>query len=213
VRPDEKTEEADGVTCRYSSDWIHHLESEDHWRLYHRQASVMQGRVRPGDAVLEIGVGSGFTANYLRSKGVLVTTVDIDADKRPDIVANIVTWDFGGVACDHILAFEVFEHIPYDRFEAALTRAASACRGYLFMSVPSNDKVWLRLQARVPRLKPLRLDLTTPRGSIPEGHHFWEVGYGPTTLARLDQSFEQAGFRRVHQEKFLSRFYFVLEKK
>ena len=44
----------------------------------------MEGLVLPKQHVLEIGVGSGFTANYLRSRGVQVTTLDIDHEKEPD---------------------------------------------------------------------------------------------------------------------------------
>ena len=205
----EKREVVDGVTYSYSSDWIHRLESAEHWRLYHKQAEVMQGHVKAGDRALEIGVGSGFTANYLRSKGVTVTTTDIDADKNPDIVANIVTYDFGPLNLDHVLAFEVFEHIPYDRFEVVLGRLSRVCR-HLYLSVPANERVWLRLNVKVPRLEPFTIEVARPRGSIPEGHHFWEVGYGPTTLKSLKASFEAAGFRVEHHEKFLSRHFFRL---
>ena len=96
----------------YSSHWIHELESETHWRLYWRQQKLMRDLVSAGDRVLEIGVGTGFTANYLRSKGVHVTTLDIDAEKQPDIVANVAQFDFPELY-DAILAFEVFEHLPY----------------------------------------------------------------------------------------------------
>ena len=36
--------------------------------LYWHQQKLMEGLVAPNDTVLEVGVGSGFTANHLRSK-------------------------------------------------------------------------------------------------------------------------------------------------
>ena len=57
------SETAEGAEYRYSSHWIHELEGETHWRLYWRQQKLMQDLVREGDRVLEIGVGTGFTAN------------------------------------------------------------------------------------------------------------------------------------------------------
>ena len=54
----------------------------------------MEGLLAEGDTVLEIGPGSGFTSNYLRSKGIAVTTLDIDPAKHPDIVANVVEYEF-----------------------------------------------------------------------------------------------------------------------
>ena len=62
-----------GVEYTYSSDWIHSLETEDHWSLYWQQQKIMQGHIAPNHRLLEIGVGSGFTANYLKSKNIKVT--------------------------------------------------------------------------------------------------------------------------------------------
>src|SRR5437763_1112619 len=109
VRGPQKTDLVDGVAYRYSTEWIHQLEGETHWRLYWRQQRLMRDLITPDDRLLEIGLGTGFTANYLRSRGVAVTTLDIDADKRPDIVANVARYDFP-TGYDAILAFEVFEH-------------------------------------------------------------------------------------------------------
>ena len=83
-----------GVEYKYSAEWIYDLESEEHWRLYWNQQKLMQNKVSSGDNVLEIGVGSGFTANYLKSKSINVKTLDIDRGKKPDIVANLVEYQF-----------------------------------------------------------------------------------------------------------------------
>ena len=83
------SEVVEGVEYRYSSGWTHGFESETRWRLYWRQQKLMRDLLAPGDRVLEIGIGTQFVANYLRSKGISVTTLDIDADKHPEIVANI----------------------------------------------------------------------------------------------------------------------------
>lgn len=89
-----KKERVRGVEYKYSAEWIYDLESEEHWRLYWTQQKLMQGKVSLGDNVLEIGVGSGFTANYLKAKGVNIKTLDIDKGKESDIVANLVEYQF-----------------------------------------------------------------------------------------------------------------------
>jgi len=63
--------------------------------------------VRPGQALLEIGPGNGFTSGYLRGQGFEETTLDIGPGKHPGIVANVATFDFprADVA---VLACEVF---------------------------------------------------------------------------------------------------------
>ena len=128
----EKEEIVNGFKYRYSTDWIYSLESEEHWRLYWHQQELMQNKILPGQRILEIGFGSGFTANYLRSKGIEVVTLDIDLEKKPDIVANVVLYDFQEIGrFDHVLAFEVFEHIPYSEFEEVVQ--LESCRKYRFV--------------------------------------------------------------------------------
>ncbi|MBE9572358.1 MAG: methyltransferase domain-containing protein [Proteobacteria bacterium] len=207
---DEKAVTVEGVTYRYSTKWIYSLETEEHWGLYWRQQKVMQGAVSPGQNVLEIGVGSGFTANYLRSKGVKVTTLDIDADKSPDIVANIVTYDFEK-KYDHVLAFEVFEHIPFEEFSKSLVKIGHVCNNYLFMSVPRNERVWFRVGFKLPKLGEHSIELATSKGNIMDKHHYWEVDHGEITLKKLKHAFDQAGFQLCHREKAFSRVFFVLK--
>lgn len=171
----EKEEVVNGTTYKYSSEWIHDLESENHWRLYWTQQKLMEGEVRRGDEVLEIGVGSGFAANYLESQGVSVTTLDIDADKNPDIVANLVEYDFQK-KYDHILAFEVFEHLPFEELEEIASRIKISCRQGIFMSVPLCQREIIRLEYRVPFFGSGVLNLPLKKREVTEPHHFWEIG-------------------------------------
>ena len=66
------------TTRKYSSNWIHKLETREHWLSYWHQIKLMEGYVEQKDSLVEIGIGSGFTSNYLRSKKVDVLTIDID---------------------------------------------------------------------------------------------------------------------------------------
>ena len=75
----------EGVEYKYSAEWIYDLESEEHWRLYWNQQKLMQNKVSSGDNVLEIAVGSGFTANYLKSKSINVKTTP---EARPAIFTH-----------------------------------------------------------------------------------------------------------------------------
>ncbi len=190
----------------FDSGWIRKLESEDHWRLYWQQQKLMEGFVKPGDDVLEIGVGTGFTANYLKSKGVNVTTLDIDAEKKPDIVANIVDYEWPGTY-DAVLAFQVFEHIPFDYFQKIIVRLKSRS-DYLFFSVPVNEKSLLRLSFRVAGVpKEKKLTLAIPKNKITSKHHFWEIGHG---CDNMDGVLQEHGFKILKKEKKLSRMFYAL---
>ncbi len=209
---DNKQQTVDGVTYHYSSDWIHHLESEEHWRLYWWQANLVKDSIQPSDRVLEIGVGSGFMANYLQSKGIDVTTMDIDADKHPDIVANIVTVDWHDYQFDHILAFEVFEHIPFEKFENIIKALSSSCHKTISLSVPLNERVLLRADIRMPIIGRKWINLTIPKFKIDEEHHFWEVGIGHVSKKQIYDMFAVNNFRLAKTYSMFSRLYLKFEK-
>ncbi len=209
---DRKQETVDGVIYQYSTDWIHQLESEEHWRLYWRQAKLLHNMVRPGDRVLEIGPGAGFMANYLRSRDVTVVTMDIDPGKKPDLVANIVTVDWSRHQFDHILAFEVFEHIPFAKFSQLLPGMLAACGKTLTMSVPMNEYVLCRVEFRLPAIGRRKFEITAPKFHIDEENHFWEIGMGQTSEKKIVSMFHSHSFALVRKKRVFSRLFLQFEK-
>lgn len=170
----------------------------------------MQQLIQAGNRVLEIGVGSGFTANYLRSKGVIVTTLDIDEDKSPDIVANVVTYDFPE-QYDCVLAFEIFEHIPFQEFQSVLLNLGTSCSRYLFFSVPRNRKTVLALNVKLPKLKPISFDWKIRRGKLLEPHHFWELDHDGKSITSLERTLHDAGFCVRRCQEAFNRCFFACE--
>ena len=199
-----------GIEYKYSPEWIYDLESEEHWRLYWYQQKLMQNKVRSGDMVLEIGVGSGFTANYLRSKDVNIKTLDIDTEKKPDIVTNLVKYQFPD-RYDHILAFEVFEHVPFVEFKRVLEKLRNACGKCLFLSVPLNEKLWFQLSIQMPLFRKKRLRFVTLRGKVSEPAHFWEVGDGAVSFDDLEHEFYKHAFTIRTKSIRFSRIFYALD--
>ena len=199
----------EGAEYRYSSHWIHELEGETHWRLYWRQQKLMQDLVQQGDRVLEIGVGTRFTANYLRSKGVTVTTLDIDADKRPDIVANVADYVLAETY-DAILAFEVFEHLPYRDLESVLARVATAALRHVFVSLPRNRRLVASVGVKLPKLKARSFQWKVNRGKIVEPYHAWEIDHGGITIGSLEQEFARAGLAIARRDEAFDRLFYAL---
>jgi len=198
-----------GVEYKYSAEWIYDLESEEHWRLYWNQQKLMQNKVSCGDNVLEIGVGSGFTANYLKSKGVNVKTLDIDREKKPDIVANLVEYQFRE-CYDHVLAFEVFEHTPFIEFKGVIEKISNVCKKYIFLSVPRNEKVWLRFDFQLPIIGKREFRFVTLKGNVTTPAHFWEIGDGYVSINDFEQELFKCGLTILAKMKRFSRIFYAL---
>lgn len=207
AQTDKRSQTLEGIEYSYASEWIHHLEKEFHWRAYWHQMKLILPALEQGDSLLEIGPGTGFTSNYLRSKGYKVTTLDIDDRKSPDIVANLVEYPFPDTY-DHILAFEVFEHIPFDRFSAILPLLKKAAKKNLFLSVPANYKIWFQAELIIPYFKEVSFCIKTKRRKINAEHHFWELDYKQYTRNYLEGTITKVGFTIVNAQKArLIRFY------
>lgn len=196
----------------YASEWIHKLETELHWRYYWHQQKLISNYIQKGDKILEIGVGSKFTSNYLRSRGFDITTIDIDQNKNPDIIADIVNYSFDQ-NYDHILAFEIFEHIPFEDFVKALKNISSICNKNVFISLPRNEKTWFRLSLDLKIFKIDNFQITTKRNKVKSKYHYWELDYKDYTKKKLMQLFNENNFRLLKQKKFFSLLFFAFEKK
>jgi len=196
----------------YASEWIHKLENFLHWTYYWHQADLIRSKIKEGDRILEIGVGTKFTANYLRSKGFEVVTMDIDPDKKPDIVGNIVE-DELKEDFDYVLAFEVFEHIPFDDFKQVLGKLGRICRKGLLISLPRNEKQWLKLTAELPGKKTYGFRIATLRKKIISEHHHWEVDFPPYSKKMLEQTFRDFQFSVEDCRKVSSLYFYSLINK
>lgn len=206
-----KTDNVRGVEYKYSAEWLYELESEEHWRLYWNQQMLMQDKVKNGDDVLEIGVGTGFTANYLRSKSVYVKTLDIDRKKKPDIVANLVEYQFPD-HYDHVLAFEVFEHIPFIEFKTVFEKISNVCKKYMFLSVPRNEKVWLHFGFQLPIIGKREFRFVTLKGNVTTPAHFWELDDGSVSTQDFERVFYTSKLKIISKQKCFSRMFYALER-
>ncbi|NOY35618.1 MAG: class I SAM-dependent methyltransferase, partial [bacterium] len=96
----------------------HYFENYDHkarWLSYYYQIR----EIKKGEKVLEIGIGNGTVADYLRKRSSIVT-MDIDKELNPDIVGDVLNIPFENKEFDVVLCAEVLEHLPFEYFEKAL---------------------------------------------------------------------------------------------
>jgi len=150
------------------------------------------------DNLLEIGVGSGFCSHYLRGKGINITTLDIDKEKSPDIVADVCKFELTS-DYDHILAFEVFEHFPFENLKSVLNMLHKHCRKNLFVSLPINRKLYLcEIDIRIAKIGKCKLIIPLPKFikcRKPTEYHHWEINLNKEySLRNIISLFKQCNF-------------------
>ena len=194
---------------KYSSEWINKLEDNYHWNLYWWQQKLIYDYIKPNTKALEIGIGTKFASNYLKSKGVNVKTIDIDIDKKPDIVANIVDYKLNE-KFDFVLAFEIFEHIPYNEFIQTLNNIKNNT-DFVFMSLPILKKKVFEIKLLIPVFHHLSFNIFLPKKKITTKNHFWEIGKNSVSMNKLKNDIINSGYKITNTITFDSFIYFVLK--
>ena len=195
---------------KYSSDWINKLESKEHWLSYWHQIKLMLESLEAKDSMIELGIGSGFTSNYLRSKNIDVLTVDIDKNKSPDIVSDAISFK-PNKNYDHFCAFEVFEHMKFEEMENVLKNIKSKIDKNIFISVPIYKKTPINIELKFKSYWK-SITVKTPKTSIIDPHHQWELNYKDITEEKLISVFEHHNFKLKNKSSFFRWRYFHFNK-
>jgi SAM-dependent methyltransferase len=86
--------------------------------------------------VLEVGLGSGLVADWLRKAGLEVKTLDLDPELKPDIAGSVLEIPLADDAIDSVLCCQVLEHLPFEQFEVALAEIGRVSRLGAVISLP-----------------------------------------------------------------------------
>lgn len=156
----------------------------------------------PEGKIMEVGIGSGVVADYLRKVGNRdVTTVDIDPELKPDVVADIANLPFEETSFSCVMACEVLEHMPFEQSVLALKELRRVGETAI-ISVPASDRVGeLRVDFSFWRFR-FNFQIPFPR-FIPRkrpvviNEHYWEIGVKGYSSARLQNVIRTAGWTIV----------------
>lgn len=130
--------------------------------------------------IVEIGVGSGFTSQYLRNAGYDVTTIDINKNLNPDICIDISRIPEVGITqfYDLVVCCQVLEHIPLSELENNISILSKLGKN-LYLTLPSYFSYFgLGGIIRLPFIrKEFSLYLRSPLRikNLENSVHFWEV--------------------------------------
>lgn len=167
--------------------------------------------------ILEIGPGNGWVTRILRDMGILVTTVDIDKELKPDFIAGVDKLPFADNAFDAVCAFEVLEHMPFEDFVSNLKEMSRVSSKYVVISLPDHRRILFHLLLKIPLINYKNIFVKIPsfKKHVFDGQHYWEIGKVGYPVAKVREAIEKSGLKIV--DSFVpsdapSNHYFILEK-
>jgi hypothetical protein len=192
----------DGHEVHFSADWITDLENESHFNWYYHQAKLVYKKCDRTDRILEVGVGTGLLSDMLKKRGWNLRTLDIDEHKQPDHCVNALDFDYKVHRIDIVLAFEIFEHIPFETFKKVINKISDSGVKSVYFSLPWNERQVFGLSVKLPKFKVFSWSFWLPLNKINTYAHFWELsrksrqigGKQLISLAQVRNVFEQAGY-------------------
>ena len=150
----------------------------ERWISYWYQIRAAM-RLQP-TSVLEIGSGTGVFRAYLQGRGIDVKSLDIDATRQPDYVADVSNLDEAlppGATFDIIAAFQVLEHLPFSKLEGCLEGISRRARHALISLPYRGQRIRLSFWFGDTQLS-LGHKFMLPWRSRRCPEHHWELGKG-----------------------------------
>lgn len=167
------------------------------WMTYYIQyQSLFNAKV---STVLEIGPGGGITTSVLRQHGVQVTTLDLDAQIKPDVVGNVTKLPFADNTFDAVVGFEILEHLPFEQFTVALKEMSRVSKKHVFISLPDHARSLFYGTFKIPFFKEINIQIRIPAINnkkywAPCGHH-WESGNRDYPVSKITKEINQSNLK------------------
>lgn len=157
--------------------------------MWHQLDEVL--KLKP-ERVLEIGPGPGLFKVVVEAMGVHVETLDIDPALKPDHVASVFEMPFEDDAYDMVCAFQMLEHLPFEKSLDAFREMARVARKFVIISLPDAAVRW-PMAVHIPKIGSYRFSVPKPRLRAPihkfDGEHYWEINKAGYPLDRVIDSF------------------------
>ncbi|MBO6794882.1 MAG: hypothetical protein JJ895_13305 [Balneolaceae bacterium] len=167
-------------------------------------------RIEKQHTIYEVGKGSGFTSEYLNSKGYSIKTIDIDENKNPDLLLDITKDQIP--TSDAYIAFEILEHIPFLDAEKFIKTLKDNGTKYLVFSLPYAFKTFIWIEGFLLKYGGFKINLGKKRKSIISEHHYWELGINGHNVKSIKGILGKYNFKVVKDYKYRNHHFFVAEQ-
>lgn len=180
---------------------------------YHQLAEVIA--LSP-QSVLEVGVGDQVFGNYLSANtGIAYESLDVANDLNPTHQGSIDAIPLKDAVYDVVCAFEVLEHLPYEKFETALAELLRVSKKHVVLSVPHFGPP-IKFLLKLPFLPEIRFAWKLPYAQPHRfnGQHYWELGKKdyPVSRVRTDISKHAKILKEFVPFENQYHHFFILEK-
>lgn len=173
-------------------DFTHYMERA-RWMSFYEQ--IMQFHALPANAsVLEIGAGLTINRRHVAEylPNMKYKTLDIAEDLHPDHVGSAHNIPLPDNSFDAVFAFEILEHLPFEKFETALKEIKRVSKGRVVISLPHFGPP-IKFLMKVPFLKQIQFAVKIPYHPVHtfNGQHYWEIGKKGYPIGKIRAIFKK----------------------
>lgn len=143
--------------------------------VWHQIDEVSQ--LKP-ENVLEIGPGLGVFKKVASAFDIAVETLDLDPELNPDHLGSATALPFEDSAYDVVCAFQMLEHLPYEKSLQAFKEMARVSKRHIVISLPDAKTMW-PYRVHIPKFGGHDILIPKPifrlRNHHFDGEHYWEI--------------------------------------
>jgi ubiquinone/menaquinone biosynthesis C-methylase UbiE len=148
---------------------------------------------------LEIGIGNGFVAGFLRNAGFEISTMDIDPELKPTIIGSVINIPVPDNSFDVVLCCQLLEHLPYENFIPALIEMRRVVKTGLIISLPDMKLVHrIHVETGIGKISFFYPKfLSRPIAWKFDGQHYWNINNAGYPLKRILNDIEKANLKLI----------------